>query len=140
MRESQNRTPERFVVLSLAQALLRKGYEVEADHRLLSGGVVDLIAHLPGKRPQIAVEVKVVPTSSQVTSAAAKAREQLSLLKLPKVQRFVAIGIQGTDIVFADAALIALIAESSTDIDLRPLPPVGSSKHRVHLPHGRSTS
>lgn len=114
---------ERFVVLSLAQAFLRKGFDVQADHRMPDRGEVDLLVQKPQGRTRFIVEVKVVNTVSRVRQSANAARQQLSRYTSANIKGLVAIGISGTETVFADPELISLIGGSSSDMDLHPLLP-----------------
>lgn len=123
---NDNPTPlsERFVILSLAQALLRKGYDIQADHRMPNGKEVDLLVQKPQGRTRFFVEVKVVSSSSRVRQSAHAARQQLARYTTASIKGFIAIGISGTETVFADPELISIIGGSSSDIDLHPLSPV----------------
>ena len=123
MQDQPTPLSERFVILSLAQALLRKGYDIQADHRMPNGREVDLLVQKPQGRSRFIVEVKVVNSASRVRQSANAARQQLSRFTSASIRGFVAIGISGTETVFADPELISLIGGSSSDMDLHPLPP-----------------
>ena len=121
MNDHSTPLSERFVTLSLAQALLRKGYDVQADHRMDNGREVDLLVQKPRGRTRFVVEVKVVSSSSRVRQAANAARQQLARYTGSSIKGFVAIGITGSETVYADPELMSLIGGSSSDMDLHPL-------------------
>jgi len=89
-----------------------------------NGREVDLLVQKPQGRTRFFVEVKVVNTTSRVRQSAQAARQQLARYTSASIKGIVAIGISGTETVFADPELISLIGGSSNDMDLHPLSPV----------------
>ena len=112
---------ERFVVLALAQALVRKGYTVDWAHTPPSVREVDLIAYKASTTSTLMVEVKLAKRPADVTRLAKSARSGLRDFLGPNDKGYVLIGVAGTNDVFADAELVRIVGPSLDELTLRPL-------------------
>lgn len=110
---------EMFLLLAIAQGLIRNRYAVTTDERLTSNLRADMLAR-KGEET-IIVELKVVSSTAGVKAAVKSARNQLA--RIDGILGFVAVGVQGTQDIFLDKALDSRLRYTAEDFHAEILSP-----------------
>jgi hypothetical protein len=111
---------ERYLIVSLAQALIRAGYEVHREKYLENGLIPDLYVIDVGQKRGFAIEIKFVPINVDIEKTAIGMRKLFKSKSRQKM--YVAIGSSDGETLHLDSGLYTKVAAFVDGLILKKIP------------------